>query len=101
MVPVVLPLLAYTRTFFLTRHSLALEIAALGQQLAVLKCKQPRPPSETWTDSLDSSPPFLVFLVIRPDRGQAGNGGLLAPGFDDRQLVSAEQDLKNEQAQTA
>ena len=43
MVPLVLPVLAYLRAFFLARHNLALEIAALRQQLTVFKRKQPRP----------------------------------------------------------
>jgi putative transposase len=36
-------LIAYIRAFFLPRHRLALEAAALRQQLAVFKRKQPRP----------------------------------------------------------
>ena len=36
-------LLAYIRAFWLPRHKLALETAALRQQLAVFKRKQPRP----------------------------------------------------------
>ena len=36
-------MLAYARAFFMPRHSLAMEIAALRQQLAVYKRKQPRP----------------------------------------------------------
>ncbi len=43
MVPVVRAVVAYFRAFFVTRHDLALEIAALRQQLAVSKRKQPRP----------------------------------------------------------
>ena len=43
MVPLVLPVLAYLRAFFLARHNLALEIAALRQQLTLFKRKQPRP----------------------------------------------------------
>ena len=43
MVSLFVPMLAYFRAFLLTRHSLALEIAALRQQLAVFKRKQPRP----------------------------------------------------------
>ena len=35
--------IAYIRALFLPRHKLALEAAALRQQLAVLKRKQPRP----------------------------------------------------------
>ena len=35
-------ILAYVRAFFVTRHGLALEAAALRQQLAVFKRKQPR-----------------------------------------------------------
>src|SRR4051794_39134536 len=38
-----LAVLAYSRTFFVRRHRLALELAALRQQLAVFKRKQPRP----------------------------------------------------------
>jgi hypothetical protein len=43
MASLVLPVLAYVRAFLLTRHILGLEIAALRQQLAVFKRKQPRP----------------------------------------------------------
>jgi putative transposase len=43
MVWLVIPAVAYLRAFCLTRHNLALEIAALRQQLTVFKRKQPRP----------------------------------------------------------
>jgi putative transposase len=43
MVPLVIPMFAYLRAFFLARHNLALVIAALHQQLVVFKRKQPRP----------------------------------------------------------
>jgi putative transposase len=43
MVPSVLALVFYLRCFLVTRHRLALESAALRQQLAVFKRKQPRP----------------------------------------------------------
>lgn len=43
MASVVLAILAYIRAFFVPRHRLALEAAALRQQLAVFKRKQPRP----------------------------------------------------------
>src|SRR5687767_8334463 len=36
-------IIAYVRAFFVPRHRLALEAAALRQQLAVFKRKQPRP----------------------------------------------------------
>jgi hypothetical protein len=39
----VFALVAYLRAFFLPRHNLALEVAALRQQLAVFKRKRPRP----------------------------------------------------------
>ncbi len=39
----VLAIVAYIRAFFVPRHRLALEAAALRQQLAVFKRKQPRP----------------------------------------------------------
>ena len=39
----VVAILAYIRTFVVTRHKLALEAVALRQQLVVLKRKQPRP----------------------------------------------------------
>src|SRR6476661_10460674 len=38
-----LALVTYIRVFFVPRHKLALEAAALRQQLAVFKRKQPRP----------------------------------------------------------
>src|SRR5712692_5923256 len=43
MVPLVLAVVAYVRVFFVSRHNLALEAAALRQQLAVFKRRQPRP----------------------------------------------------------
>ena len=43
MITLALALVAYVRTFFVPRHKLALEAAALRQQLAVFKRKQPRP----------------------------------------------------------
>jgi len=39
----IVPVMAYIRAFFLSRHRLALESVALRQQLAVFKRKQPRP----------------------------------------------------------
>ena len=39
----IVPMMAYIRAFFLSRHRLALESVALRQQLAVFKRKQPRP----------------------------------------------------------
>lgn len=43
MASLVLAIVAYIRCFFVPRHRLALEAAALRQQLAVFKRKQPRP----------------------------------------------------------
>src|SRR5215469_5851285 len=43
MVALILAVVTYCRAFFLPRHRLALEAAALRQQLTVLKRKQPRP----------------------------------------------------------
>jgi len=42
MVALILAIVTYCRAFFLPRHRLGLEAAALRQQLAVLKRKQPR-----------------------------------------------------------
>jgi putative transposase len=39
----VFAMIAYVRAFFVPRHRFALEAAALRQQLAVFKRKQPRP----------------------------------------------------------
>ena len=39
----IVPMMAYIRAFFLSRHRLALESVALRQQLTVFKRKQPRP----------------------------------------------------------
>jgi len=43
MVPLAVAPVAYFRGFLVPRHKLALEAAALSQQLAVFKRKQPRP----------------------------------------------------------
>jgi hypothetical protein len=43
MVSLMLAMVVYLRSFVVTRHRLALETAALRQQLAVFKRKQPRP----------------------------------------------------------
>ena len=43
MASLVLAIVTYILCFFVPRHRLALEAAALRQQLAVLKRKQPRP----------------------------------------------------------
>ena len=43
MIALALAVLAYCRAFFIGRHRLGLEVAALRQQLVVLKRKQPRP----------------------------------------------------------
>ena len=43
MTAVILAVLAYCRAFFISRHRLGLEVAALRQQLVVFKRKQPRP----------------------------------------------------------
>src|SRR5258708_24883294 len=58
MVPLALAVVAYLRTFVLARHSLGLEAAALCQQLAVLKRKQPSPRLR----SLDR----LLWVALRP-----------------------------------
>ena len=42
MIALVLAAIAYCRAFFIGRHRLGLEVAALRQQLAVLKRKRPR-----------------------------------------------------------
>ena len=43
MLPIAVSLLGYLRALLSPRHHLAVEIAALRQQLAVFKRKQPRP----------------------------------------------------------
>ena len=43
MVPFLLAMLVYLRAFLMARHSLAMETAALRQQLSVYKRKRPRP----------------------------------------------------------
>ena len=43
MIALVLAVIAYCRAFFIGRHRLGLEAAALRQQLVVFKRKQPRP----------------------------------------------------------
>jgi hypothetical protein len=43
MVTCVTAMVAYLRAYLVSHHSLAVEIAALRQQLAVYKPKQPRP----------------------------------------------------------
>jgi hypothetical protein len=43
MIALVLAVIAYCRAFFIGRHRLGLEVAALRQQLVVFKRKQPRP----------------------------------------------------------
>ena len=43
MIALVIVVLAYCRAFFISRHYLCLEVAALRQQLVVLKRRQPRP----------------------------------------------------------
>jgi putative transposase len=43
MMAVAFAVMAYVRAFLVSRHSLALEVVALRQQLAVWKRKQPRP----------------------------------------------------------
>ena len=43
MIALVLAVIAYCRAFFIGRHRLGLELAALRQQLVVFKRKQPRP----------------------------------------------------------
>jgi putative transposase len=43
MATFLLAMLAYVRAFLMARHTLSMETAALRQQLAVYKRKQPRP----------------------------------------------------------
>ncbi len=43
MVAVILAVLGYGRAFFVSRHRLGLDVAALRQQLVVFKRRQPRP----------------------------------------------------------
>lgn len=78
MLPIAMPLLWYLQALLLPRHSLALEIAALRQQLAVFKRKQPWPPMRAGPAVLDRSPPFLALLVRRADPGKARDRALLA-----------------------
>jgi putative transposase len=57
MVTLASAVVAYLRTLFVPRHKLALEAAALRQQLSVFKRKQPRPK----LDPLDR----LFWIVLR------------------------------------
>ena len=43
MIALVFAVIAYCRAFFIGRHRLGMEVAALRQQLVVFKRKQPRP----------------------------------------------------------
>ena len=82
----------YLRTLFLPRHKLALQAAALRQQLAIFKRKQPRPKLdpldrlfwivlrrlwEGWSEALIVVRcRKLSFPGIAPDSGSSGGGGL-------------------------
>ena len=57
MVTALFATLAYVRAFLIARHLLAMEAAALRQQLAVYKRKQPRPKLNRFD--------HLFWLVVR------------------------------------
>ena len=58
MIAFVLAVIIYCRAFFVGRHRLGLEIAALRQQLVVFRRKRPRPTYAIWTEHFGS--PFAV-----------------------------------------
>ena len=66
MPSVVFAILAYIRAFFVPRHRLTLEAAALRQQLAVFKRKQPRPrllrPDRLFWTIVPTANPICDFL---------------------------------------
>jgi hypothetical protein len=58
MIALVLAVITYCRAFFVGRHRLGLEVAALRQQLAVFQRKQPGLTFAIWTEHFGS--PFAV-----------------------------------------
>jgi hypothetical protein len=77
VIALVLAVIAYCHAFLIARHRLGLEVAALRQQLVVLKRKQTRP----HLSDLDRA--FRVTFVAGvgecPDHRKAGYRRVLAP----------------------
>ncbi len=69
MQTIVVILVAFVREFVLSRATLQLENIALGQQVAVLKRKRPRP----WLRPLDRV--FWVFLSVPDSSGNSVTRG--------------------------
>jgi hypothetical protein len=94
MVALVLAMVLYFRCLVLTRHRLALESAALRQQPAIFKRKQPRPRLQRfdrlfwvalqevwlgWSDALIIVQPETVVSWIVLASVCSGGGGLSLP----------------------
>src|SRR6266852_3755247 len=81
MVTLARAVIAYIRALFVPRHKLALEAAALRQQLAVLKRKQPRPKlhrlDRVFWIALRQ---LVVWLGRGPDHCETRNRRVLASG---------------------
>ena len=75
MVALVFAVLSYCRAFFLSRHCLGLEVAALRQQLVVFKRKQPRPrllavDRAFWVALRRLWPGWAsALIIVKPDTG--------------------------------
>ena len=102
MVSLIVAMLAYLRAFVLPRHRLGLETAALRQQLAVFKRKQPRPRLRRvdrvfwvvlrhlwsgWADALILVKPETVVSWHRPASAYSGGCVPACAGQDDRRSV--------------
>ena len=80
MIALVFAVIAYCRAFFIGRHRLGMEVAALRHQLVVCKRKQPRPrlcscDRAFWV----ALPPFVAGLGERPDHRETSYRCVLAP----------------------
>ena len=73
MAALVLAVLTYCRAFFISRHRLGLDVAALRQQLVVFKRKQPRPhlcrlDRTFWVALRRLWPGWVnVLIIVKPD----------------------------------
>ena len=73
MIALVFAVIAYCRAFFIGRHHLGMEVAALRQQLVVFKRKQPRPrlcscDRAFWVALCRLWPGWLnALIIVKPD----------------------------------
>jgi hypothetical protein len=89
MIALVFAVLAYFGAFFIGRHRLAMEVAALRHQLVVFKRKQRRPRLCSCDRTFWGAPRFVAGLGERTDHGETGYRRVLAPCWISAILATA------------